>query len=343
MTTPLKIAALGNAVTDLVTEVDDAALATLGFKSGSHQAGSLALQAKLEKMFPHAASMPGGSLANTAYALGCLGADITLISSIADDAQGRAFAKGMHDVGVKTKITNFGDNVLSQAGYVLITPDGQRTFVNLPYNTCITAEIVDDFADDIIGADLLIIEGYLFIDQTDAVDRAIELARENNVKICITLAAENVVIKHHDTIAQHIEEGIDLLIANEEELEALINGAGHDEELAQSIENTTRVVTKGKDGCEYHNPKDIQTATMSTAPLPGKLLDTNGAGDGFLGGFLSLYDPTEPVIDLTKTSYAMLTGSLVAARVICQIGPRLNSKKYQEAATLANTVELKLQ
>ncbi|MEC9291327.1 MAG: adenosine kinase [Pseudomonadota bacterium] len=335
----MKIVTLANAVTDLVVEVSEAELATLGFKSGSHQAGSPELQTKLEAMFPHAKSMPGGSLANSTYALGCLGVTTTLVSSIANDATGHAFAKGMHDVGVKTMITNFGENVQSQAGYVLVTPDGQRTFVNLPYNTRITPEIVDDFADDIIDADMLVIEGYLFIDQTDAVDRALELARENDVKIAITLAAENVVIKYHDTIAQHIEDGIDLFVANEEELEALINGAGHDEKLAQCIAQTTRVVTKGKDGCEYHNPQAKIAISAGTAPLPGKLLDTNGAGDGFLGGFLSLYDPTLS-IDATNTRKALLAGALVASRVICQIGPRLDKTTYQAAVQIAKNLDL---
>ena len=98
----MKIVTLANAVTDLVVEVSDAELATLGFKSGSHQAGSPELQTKLENMFPHAKSMSGGSLANSTYALSCLGVNTTLVSSIADDATGHAFAKGMHNVGVKT-------------------------------------------------------------------------------------------------------------------------------------------------------------------------------------------------------------------------------------------------
>ncbi len=317
----MKIVTLANAVTDLVVEVSEAELATLGFKSGSHQAGSPELQTKLENMFPHAKSMPGGSLANSTYALGCLGIHTTLVSSIADDATGHAFAKGMHDVGIKTKITNFGGDVQSQAGYVLVTPDGQRTFVNLPYNTRITPEIVDEFADDIIDADMLVIEGYLFIDQTDAVDRALELARENNVKIAITLAAENVVIKHHDTIAQHIEDGIDLFIANEEELEALINGAGHDEKIAQCIAQTTRIVTKGKDGSEFTRTSDGVVLTRPASPLPSAIKDTNGAGDAFAAGFLFHYF----LKNGSKNSVlnGMELGHELAGQVIMTKGPRL--------------------
>ena len=241
----------------------------------------------------------------------------------------------MHDVGVKTKITDFEDGAESHINLTMVTPDGQRTFANLPHTTRITPEIVDDFADDIIDADLLVIEGYLFIDQTDAVDRALELARENNVKIAITLAAEKVVIDNHDTIAEHIEDGIDLFIANEEELDALIDGAGHDEELEKCIAGTTRVVTQGSEGCEYFNPTDDIFIDMGTAALPGKLLDTNGAGDGFLGGFLSVYDATETPTDGIKTVIALLTGAAVAAEVICQTGPRLAQATYQKAAEKA--------
>lgn len=335
MTTSLKIVALGNAVTDLVAEVDDALLQELGLKNGSHNIGDNALKEQVAQKLPNIKALPGGSMANTIYGLGHLGADVTLISSIADDDVGRAFLNSMHDAGVQTRLTNFGNDVQSQTGYVFVAPNGERTFVNLPYNTRITPDIVDIFADSIINADILLIEGYLFIDQTDAVDRALELARENGVKIGMTLAAENVVINFHDVIAKHIMDGIDLLVANDEELAALIDGAGHDEALAQAIEATARVVTRGGDGSSYINPALKMTVEASTFPLDGPLMDTNGAGDGFLAGFLCLYSfADDVVVHAMHVAASLGLGAAVASQVICQVGPRLPEEGYVKAALL---------
>ena len=79
----------------------------------------------------------------------------------------------------------------------------------------------DDITHDIFeGYDYFYIEGYLVQNQ-EMIEKAMRLASQANLKICLDLASYNVVEANRDFFKELITKYVDILFANEEEIKAL--------------------------------------------------------------------------------------------------------------------------
>jgi sugar/nucleoside kinase (ribokinase family) len=200
----------------------------------------------------------------------------------------------------------------------LITENGQRSFFSAgPQLRLLPAHLE---ADIIAQSDYLFIEGYLLFDQAAAVHQAVKIARAVGTKVILTLAVDAVVRHAWPEVAAVIEHGVDLIIANDQELAVLleqtrIHAQAYGQKFAEIVERTPRLITHGAKGAEFRDAAGHTTFTPT--PPVAQVVDTTGAGDGFAAGFLHGYLVGQPI------EAALLKGHEIAGKVIGQTGARL--------------------
>ena len=267
--------------------------------------------------------IPGGSAGNTAFSMAQLGGQVAFCGRVGDDEAGQLYFNTMQDAGINMPAPREGGTTLLI--HCLLTPDGERTFItNGVHTPALDDEVVSEHV--IAQSQWIFIEGYLFGETFEYILKACRIARKNGVKIALTLAAPFVVSSQFDKIALLIRDGVDLIIANDEELRTLLStelsadDAQHSAATLEAISATPRVITHGAKGAEFHaNGEAVHVPAIPVTDV----LDTTGAGDGFAAGFMYGY------VRNMGAERALQLGHLVASKVVGVIGARL-STEYAE-------------
>ncbi|KAA3697827.1 adenosine kinase, partial [Bacteroides salyersiae] len=185
-----KIIGLGNALVDvLATLKDDTLLDEMGLPKGSMQLiDGIKLQQINEKfanMKTHLAT--GGSAGNTILGLSCLGAATGFIGKVGNDDYGKFFRENLQKNNIEDKILL--SDLPSGVASTFISPGGERTFGTY-LGAASTLRAEDLSLDMFKGYAYLYIEGYLVQDH-DMILRAIKLAKEAGLQICLDMASYN--------------------------------------------------------------------------------------------------------------------------------------------------------
>ena len=282
----LDVLTIGNAIVDVIADATDAFLEAEGLTKASMR---LIDADEAERLYSHmgpAREISGGCAGNTAAGIAALG--------------GRA---GF--VGVPTA-----------RSMILVTPDGQRTmntFLGAAQHLPATA--LEE--DQIRASAAIYLEGYLWDPETPryAMVRAIEVAREAGRKVAFTLSDTFCIDRHRDGFNELIDGGkIDILFANEAEIQALAGVAHFDTAVAAVRSKVeTLVVTRSEHGA-------IATRGAEYAEVPAEpvreVVDTTGAGDLFAAGFLFGYTKGKSLRESLKL------GAVAAGEVIQHYGAR---------------------
>ncbi len=331
------ITGLGNAFTDCLMNVPDTLPAELNIEKGAGDYARPAEEmAQLKATHGPGQYASGGSVANTLDTLSKLGTtNMNLLCCVGTDEPGMFF----HTDATAQSITmpDPQNDVTSSELLCLITPDGQRTFASVGATGLLNANTVTTNSSWVTQADWLLIEGYMLFDQIGAVQAALDLARQNGTKVALTLANTAVIQFAWEALSQVLESGVDMVFANIDERNALIEAAtthatDHGDSLLRALDNTLQVITRDADGASvYHQGQEV--AFAGTTKLDN-VVDTTGAGDAFAAGFLHLYLQNSENLDA-----ALKLGHAVAAKAIMQIGARLPSdtvngtlESFQKAA-----------
>ena len=170
------------------------------------------------------------------------------------------------------------------------------------------------------GYNYLYIEGYLLQDH-DLMLRAVQLAKEEGLQVCLDMASYNVVEAERDFFDQLIVKYVDIVLANESEALAYTGKAPHEalEEIASKC--SIAVVKTGKEGSLVK--KGTEVIQLLSCPVDN-VLDTTGAGDFYAAGFL--YGLTNGY-SLEKCARI---SSILAGYVIQTVGTALTKKKWNE-------------
>lgn len=277
-----KIIGLGNALVDvLVTLKDDTLLNEMGLPKGSMQ---LIDDAKLQQINSHFSEMKthlatGGSAANTILGLANLGACTGFIGKIGNDYFGEFFRENLK----KNKIADYllTSDLPSGVASTFISPDGERTFGTY-LGAAATLKAEELVPDMFKGYAYLYIEGYMVQDH-DMILRAIQLAKEAGLQICLDLASYNIVEGDKEFFTLLVNKYVDIIFANEEEAKAFTGC--EPEEALEILGNhcSIAVVKVGSRGSFIR--KGTQVYQVGVIKVE-QVVDTTGAGDYFAAGFL---------------------------------------------------------
>ena len=315
MTAAYDVAAIGNAIVDVIAPADDAFLDRQSLAKGSMM---LIDEARATELYAHMApgiETSGGSAGNTVAGVASLGGKAVYLGKVANDQLGDVFAHDMRAIGVDFDIAPLVGGAATARSLINVTADGQRTMCTfLGASTQLTA--ADVIPSLIESAQILYLEGYLF-DPNEArlaFAKAAALARGSGRLIAITLSDAFVVERHRAALLGFIEGQVDIVFGNEVELAALYQTDNFDA-AAQALANITRIaaVTRGEAGSVVLSGEARHA--VGAHPVE-KVVDTTGAGDQYAAGFLFGLARSLPLDVCARL------GSMAASEVISHYGPR---------------------
>jgi len=323
------VAAIGNAIVDVIARTDDALIETEGLVKGSMRLIDAAEATRLYAAMGPAVEMSGGSAANTLAGLAALGRRCAFIGQVADDQLGSVFTHDLRALGVAYDTPPLGSGAPTARCLILVTPDGQRTMNTfLGASHLLEQAMIDEAV--IADSDILYLEGYLWDPPLSraAMRRAIDVARAAGRKVAFTLSDAFIIDRHGADFRALIAEGLfDILFANEVEICALAEEKDFEAAVARIAPQVPLlVVTRSEQGA-------IAVADGARIAVPAEpvdeVVDTTGAGDLFAAGFLAGHAEGRPVAD------CLTMGAVCAREIIAQVGPRAQTDlKAQVAARL---------
>lgn len=324
-----KIIGLGNALVDvLATLKDDALLTEMELPKGSMQLiDNTKLQqinSKFTEMKTHLAT--GGSAGNAILGLSCLGAKTGFIGKIGNDTYGDFFRTNLRKNNIEDKLL-LSDSLPSGVASTFITPDGERTFGTY-LGAAATLKSEDLTSNLFKGYSYLFIEGYLVQDH-EMILRAIELAKEEGLQICLDLASYNIVEGDLEFFTLLVEKYVDIVFANEEEAKAF---TGESPEKALDLigkQCSIAIVKVGSNGSFIR--KGTESLKVGVIPVH-QVVDTTGAGDYFAAGFL--YGLT---CGYSLERCAKI-GALLSGHVIQVIGTTMPKERWDEIKLNINLI-----
>lgn len=315
-----KIIGMGNALVDVLVRIDDdSLLEKLHLPKGSMQ---LIQEDTLSEIRKYTSGMKihrstGGSAGNTVCALAALGANPGFIGKVGQDETGAFFGDTLRQRGVNALLATC--DLPSGIASTFISTDGERTFGTY-LGAAATLGAEDLSRKMFAGYNYLYIEGYLLQDH-DLMLRAVQLAKEEGLQVCLDMASYNVVEAERDFFDQLIVKYVDIVFANESEALAYTGKAPHEalEEIASKC--SIAVVKTGKEGSLVK--KGTEVIQLLSCPIDN-VLDTTGAGDFYAAGFmygLTCGYSLEKCVQIS---------TILATVVIQEVGTTLPAKKWDE-------------
>ena len=314
MTSNYDVAAIGNAIVDVLASADEAFLFAEGLVKGSMMLVDEARAHALYERMAAGVEASGGSAANTIAGVASLAGRALFVGKTAGDTLGEVFRHDIRAIGAAFESEPLTRGPATGRCLINVTADGERTMCTyLGAAQMLAPADVDE--NEIAAADILYLEGYLFDppEARAAFGKAAAAARAAGRTISLTLSDPFVVERHRAGLLAFIEAEVDLLFANEAEVTALFE-TSFDQALA-ALNGRVKIaaVTRGAAGSIVLAGGEM--IGVAAEPVE-KVVDTTGAGDQYAAGFLIGLSAGRPLADCARM------GSMAAAEVISHFGPR---------------------
>jgi sugar/nucleoside kinase (ribokinase family) len=313
--TQFDVVAMGNAMVDVIADVDDAFVAAHGLNRGAMTLIDADRAEELYAAMPPAIEISGGSAGNTIAGVASLGGRAAYIGKVADDQLGRVFRHDISAAGVAYGVPPSTAGTPTGRCLIVVTPDAQRTM-----NTFLGAgsDLGAADVDDALVASALVtyLEGYLWDPPgaKQAFLHAARVAAEAGRKVSLTLSDPFCVERYRDEFLDLVATHVDILFANEAEITALYQAASFDDAL-QHVRGHCEVaaLTRSEKGSVIVAGDEVHV--IDAVPVE-RVVDTTGAGDLYAAGFLYGYARG---YDLARCGRI---ASVCAAEIISHFGAR---------------------
>ena len=278
---------IGNALVDSEYKVTEEELKQLNLTKGCMELNDLdnhnKLNNELKKKHGIVKMVPGGSVANSLYALAQFGEDVVFTGRVSKDNVGATFEESLKFIGMQSAIKQVNYGITGEC-IVMITPDHERTmYTYLGVSSELSKEDISE--DAITNSQYVLIEGYLVTsDQTNNVAKyCIDIANENNIKKIITLSDPNVVTFFKDNMMELINKKFDIIFCNKEEAFNISSSKTIDDSIKFLNQFSNEIIiTSGSDGAYVYHDNSLTHVTSDNI-VPS---DLTGAGDMFLAAYL---------------------------------------------------------
>jgi Sugar kinases, ribokinase family len=325
MTDTFEILSIGNAIVDILSHVDDDFISKHGLQKGAMRLVDENESMAMLETLNNTMQAPGGSVANTAACVASLGASSAFIGKVAEDILGHSFREELGRIGVSFSGGEFLEGISTANCLAVVTPDGERT-MSTYLGACRELGATDIEEDLVANSKTLFLEGYLLDSPKTAaaLRQATTYAKKHKTTVALTLSDANCVRRNSLQFRSLIKDGkrgqVDILIANEKEISALLDVMGFDVEdtdraiaICRDNFEFTTVITLGGDGAVSISKKKV---TKVPAFGVERIVDLVGAGDSFAAGYLVGHARDLPAEE------CLLLGAASAAEVITIDGAR---------------------
>lgn len=277
---------IGNACIDIIVDVEDAFLSEWNFPKGICSYLELDRADALEKALIKPQYIAGGCAANTAEVITNLGGTASFMGAIADDAIGKILIEDMKRAKIDyTGIPDATPGAGSTRIFTFVTPDTERTFAAY-YGVQENLSPRDLNEGFIARSKYMYLDGYALNSPMagETFLKAAHIALRNNSTVVFSPSDLSILEKHPDVIKELIAVS-SMILCNEQEAKHIAGTDNIDRALKElSGMFQAGAVTSGARGAHVFS-KD-ETILVQAAMPPAPVMDTNGAGDGFAGGFL---------------------------------------------------------
>lgn len=307
---------ISNAIVDVLAHVDAAFLGKIDAVPGSMTLIDKDQASAIYDQIGPTTEMSGGSVANTVAGFANLGGVAAYIGKVRDDRFGDIFNQDMQSLGVDIRLPQATDGAATARSHVLITEDGQRT-MRTYLGACLELALADITEATVGRPKLILLEGYVWdIAEGPALaKKAAQIARQNGTAVALSLSDSFCVDRHRESFADYVRNDADIIVANEDEVNALLGTADMDGTLAAlaDYDNLFAITRSEKGSVIVHGEKQV----VQAATPVDKVVDTTGAGDAYSAGFLFGWANDRSLSECAQY------GTYCATRVIQQLGARI--------------------
>jgi sugar/nucleoside kinase (ribokinase family) len=316
MTEATDLLGISNAIVDVLAHVDQDFLEKIGAPRGSMTLIDEDRAHEIYGMMGPATEMSGGSVANSIAGFANLGGSAAYIGRVKADQLGEIFVHDMRSLGVDIRLQPAAEGSPTARCHVLIDQDGQRTMQT--YLGACTELSVSDVTGEAVGnPGVILIEGYIWdIAEGPALAaEAIRIAKSTGSDVALSLSDSLCVERHRDAFHDAVREGVDIVLADEDEINELLQTANFEETTRRLADyDNLFVMTRSENGSVImHGDQTI----VQPATAVETIVDTTGAGDAYTAGFLFGYTQKKSLGECARL------GTYCATQVIQQVGGRI--------------------
>jgi sugar/nucleoside kinase (ribokinase family) len=180
---------------------------------------------------------------------------------------------------------------------------------------------VGDVTEASVGApEIVLLEGYVWdIAECPALmAKAQQIARRNGTRIALSLSDSFCVQRHRDEYLDVLQDGIDIVVADEDEIIALMQVDSFEEALdaIKDFDNLFAMTRSAKGSVIVRGAEIV----VQPAQKVEKVVDTTGAGDAYTAGFLYGLATSRSLADCARL------GTWCATWVIQRVGARIEKE-----------------
>jgi sugar/nucleoside kinase (ribokinase family) len=313
--TKFDVLTIGNAIVDVIAQVDEAFVSREQLVKGSMNLIDEARAEHLYAVMGPALEISGGSAGNTAAGVASFGGRAAYFGKVKNDKLGASYRNDMRGIGVSFDTPPAHEGPATARSFILVTPDAERT-MNTYLGACVNLSAADVDAAVVATSAVTYMEGYLW-DKPEAKEAfrlASKIARAAGKLTSITLSDSFCVERHRDSFLDLIRNHIDIVFANEAEIKALYQTQNFEDAVTAIRKDCPMAaLTRSEKGSlVVRGAESVEVAAIPVA----KVIDVTGAGDLYAAGFLYGYTNG---INLQRCASL---GSLAAAEVISHTGAR---------------------
>lgn len=254
----------------------------------------------------------GGCAASASINMSVIGRKVAIVGKIGNDGFGMFMRTALEDKKVITDALVSADDEGTSASLVIVTPDGERSFIHsLGTNATFCENDIDyDIIDD---SRIVFVAGTMLMPSFDGEDCALFLSKcKSKGKITALDTAWDSKGRWMDVLEPCMKY-IDYFLPSYEEAVEL-SGRTDPDEIADaflSMGPHTVVIKLGKDGCLI---KSSLTGERHLIPTFNRIkaVDTTGAGDAFCSGFLSALSAGKSLYQCGRFANAVGTHCVMA-------------------------------
>lgn len=276
------------------------------------------------------ATIPGGKGANQAVAAARLGADVTMIGSVGDDAFGEQLLESARREGIDVSHIGMDDQAATGVAMIAVDAAGQNSIaVASGANFQLTAQDVRQGWAQLTDIDLLVMP---LETPLETIRAAVLLAKESNARVVLNPApAQKLpldILRHVDVLVPNEPETAQLTGLPVETAEDAQKAAQY--LLAQGVGSV--VLTLGSRGALVLDGAGPIPVFTHVAPYDVATVDTTAAGDAFVSALAVSLGEGASLVEATR--FANACGALTVTKAGAQ--PSLPWRNDVESLLQAN-------